>query len=295
MNSPELPAPDRSESMPTDSDMDVFGITDVGKERKVNQDQFLIGALHKHLRVYSTSLPDVSDLVKSERLAYLAMVADGVGGHAAGQQASKAALEAVARYVQKSMQAYYSDDARDSDFLNSLHEAALQCHETVLREGETNPEYRGMATTLTLAIGVWPRAYVLQVGDSRCYLLHDGKLVQITRDQTMAQELVDQGVLTSGQAFDSRWAHVLSSAIGGSSAVPQVTRIDHAWDSVLLICSDGLTKHVPDEQIETRLRNMTSARTACRQLVDDALEGGGSDNVTVIVGRVHRSPAATTT
>jgi protein phosphatase len=282
------PHPDDLDHQPADSQFDVAGITHVGREREVNQDQFLIGALHKQLRVYETSIPDLESLIPSERLAYMAMVADGVGGHAAGQEASRAALTAVTDYVHKSMQAYRREAPSDRDFLEVLHAAALQCHEAVLAEAERTPENRGMATTLTLAIGVWPRAYVLQVGDSRCYLLHEGNLLQITRDQTMAQELVDQGVLTSSQAFDSRWAHVLSSAIGGSAAAPQVTRIDHAWDSVLLICSDGLTKHVSDEQIGARLSRMTSARETCQQLVDDALDGGGTDNITVIVGRVRR-------
>ena len=142
-----------------------------------------------------------------------------------------------------------------------------------------------MATTLTLFLGVWPRAYLLQVGDSRAYLLRNGELTQITRDQTMAEELVDLGVMTRADASDSRLSHTLSSSIGGRQTAPVVTGFDNHWGHVLLLCSDGLTNHVSDERIRERLRSMTSAKQVCEDLLQEALEGGGSDNITVIVGR----------
>jgi protein phosphatase len=142
-----------------------------------------------------------------------------------------------------------------------------------------------MATTLTLYLGIWPRAYLLQVGDSRCYLLRNGELIQITRDQTMAQELIDLGVLSRANASGSRFAHTLSSSIGGSQTVPVVTRFEMTWGNVLLLCSDGLTHHVSDERLAERLRSMTSAKQVCEDLLRDALDGGGKDNITVIVGR----------
>ena len=146
-----------------------------------------------------------------------------------------------------------------------------------------------MATTLTLFLGVWPRAYLLQVGDSRCYLLRRGELTQITRDQTMAQELVDLGVMTQAGASSTRLAHTLSSSIGGRQTAPAVTGIDMTWGHVVLLCSDGLTNHVSDERIRERLRSMTSAKQACEDLLQEALEGGGSDNITIIIGRALQS------
>ena len=163
----------------------------------------------------------------------------------------------------------------------------MACHAAVVKESEENPEVRGMATTLTLALGVWPRAYVLQVGDSRFYMLYDDRLIQVTRDQTIAQELVEQGVLTRSDADQTQWANVLSSAIGGTQTAPVVTRIDQAWESVILLCSDGLTKHVGEAQIQSRLASMRNARTACEELLQDALDDGGTDNVTIVVGRVR--------
>ena len=272
---------------PRDEEIDVYGITHPGKVRTENQDQFLICALKKQMVVRLTSLPKTDHLVgEPERLAFLAMVADGVGGGAKGAEASRIALEAVTQYVSSSMRCYYAaGSADDREFFKALLQGALQSHAELLRRGEENPEYRGMATTLTLYFGVWPRAYLLQVGDSRCYVLRHGELIQITRDQTMAQELVDLGVLTRAAAAVTRLAHTLSSSIGGRNTAPAVTRLDMTWGNVVLLCSDGLTKHVSDERLRERLRSMTSAKQVCEDLLQDALEGGGSDNITLIVGR----------
>ena len=123
------------------------------------------------------------------------------------------------------------------------------------------------------------------MGDSRFYIFRDDKLTRISRDQTMAQELVDQGVLTQSSAVNTKWAHVLSSSIGGQQTAPLVTRLDQEWGNVNLLCSDGLTKHVSDEQIEKRLRTMTSSKQACEDLLQDALDDGGSDNISIVVVR----------
>jgi serine/threonine protein phosphatase PrpC len=129
------------------------------------------------------------------------------------------------------------------------------------------------------------------VGDSRCYLLRDGELTQITRDQTIAQELIDLGVLTRADAANTRLAHSLSSSLGGRQTEPVVTRFDMNWSTVVLLCSDGLTKHVSDERIRDRLRTMTSAQQVCEDLLNEALEAGGTDNISIIVGRALVRPS----
>jgi protein phosphatase len=228
-------------------------------------------------------------MADGERLAFLAMVADGVGGGAKGGEASKVALEAITQYVTRSMRSYYaSASADDQEFYDALKEGAAQSHAELLRRGEENADYRGMATTLTLFLGVWPRAYLLQVGDSRCYLLRDRELTQITRDQTMAQEMVDLGVMKPEQVAGTRLEHTLTSSIGGSHTRPTVSRFDMNWGHVLLLCSDGLTRHVSDDRIREVLRSITSAKQACETLLEDALTGGGSDNITIVVGRAVR-------
>jgi protein phosphatase len=278
-----LPAQHRK---PQDAEIDVFGLTHPGRVRQTNQDHFLIASLHKTVEIHRTSLPEVERLPRSERLAFLAMVADGVGGSAAGEAASRLAVESVTEYVAGCMRCFQTRDTHDEQaFHEALLEAALRSHEHVLAHAGDDADLQGMATTLTLWLGVWPHGYLLQVGDSRCYVLRDGTLTQISRDQTMAQELVDQGVLRRTEAVDTRWAHVLSSSIGGRQTAPRVTRLDHDWGTVGLLCSDGLTKHVSDERIRERLTAMTSARQVCEVLLEDALEDGGSDNVTIVVGR----------
>ena len=117
---------------------------------------------------------------------------DGVGGRAAGEEASRLALEEVTQYVSQSTRCFYQEDPHSATFVDLLEEAAMRCHQRVLERAERDRDLRGMATTLTLWIGVWPWIYLLQVGDSRYCLYRHGKLMQITRDQTMAQELVDR-------------------------------------------------------------------------------------------------------
>jgi PPM family protein phosphatase len=278
------PAPTRK---PREDEIDVHGMTDPGKVRKDNQDHFVLCSLRKQLVLRLSSIPDATSLMgESERLASLAMVADGVGGLAQGETASRMALQAVTQYVSRATRCYFGA-AEDDDqaLLNALQEGAGHCHAELLRLGEEDANYRGMATTLTLYLGVWPRGYLLQVGDSRCYMLRDGELTQITRDQTMAQAMVDVGAMKAEEAADSSLAHTLTSSIGGHETHPKVTRVDLTWGNVLMLCSDGLTRHVSDERIRDVLRSMTSAKQACATLVQEALDDGGSDNVTVVVGR----------
>ena len=279
-----IAAPDRK---PRDDEIDIFGITHPGKVRSDNQDHFLVCALRKEAVIQLTSLPETDLLTAgSERVALLMMVADGVGAGTKGAEASRIALEAVTRYVARCMACYYAaGSADDKEFFEALQEGAGQCHAELLRRGEEDPDYRGMATTLTLYLGHWPRAYLLQVGDSRCYLLRGEELTQVSRDQTMAQELIDLGVMTRADASGTRLAHTLSSSIGGRQTAPVVTRFDLTWDTVVLLCSDGLTRHLPDERIRDRLRSMTSSRQVCEDLLRDALEDGGSDNITIVVRR----------
>lgn len=277
---------------PRDDEMDVFGLSHPGKVRKENQDHYLMATFLKRTSVISTNLPNIEQCFPhgEQRLAYLAMVADGVGGGVGGAEASAIALESLMRYVDGSVTVYFGAKAEEAEFIDLLQCAAMQAHDAVRARRDEQALRGTMATTLTLFIGVWPTYYLLQVGDSRYYVWRDGVLSQITRDQTMAQDLVDDGILSASKAGNSPMAHVLSSAIGADKSMPVVTRLDAAWHNVHLICSDGLTKHVTDARIAEVLGTMTSAQQAAEQLLQDALDGGGSDNVTIIVGRTTPKP-----
>jgi protein phosphatase len=277
-----------TEAKPSDAEIDVFGVTHPGLVRKDNQDHFLLSSLHKQMVIHGTSLPDPAQLPqRSERLAFFGMVADGVGSSSAGARASERAISTIAEYVKDSALAYYAMDSGNEDrFLEALQESAHAAHRAVQETAAAEPGRKSPATTLTLGIWVWPRAYILQVGDSRAYVYRGGTLHRVTRDQTFAEDMVDRGALTPAQAETSPLRNVLSSALGGALA-PVVTRETSSRDAVWLLCTDGLTKHVTDERIARRLETLQSSEQACRALLQDALDDGGTDNVTILIGRVR--------
>jgi len=284
---------------PRDEELDLFGLTHPGLVRKDNQDHFLLCTIHPQVVVHGTSLPEPDRLpLRGQRLGTLMLVADGVGGGAAGGEASQLATESITRYVSSTLRSYHSaGSAEGKEFLAALKTAALEAHDAVRSEAVANPEVRRMATTLTLAMAVWPWAYVVQVGDSRCYHYTKGTLRQVTRDQTMAQDLVDRGALPAERLANSPFRNVLISAIGGEAAEPEVSRFDISdRGCVLLLCSDGVTKHVPDSVLLEQIKQMQSSEQLCRTILELALADGGSDNITVIAGRApvrNSGPQAT--
>jgi PPM family protein phosphatase len=275
-------------SRPSDEELDLFGVTHRGKVRAENQDHFLICTVHPQVVIHGTSLPLPELLpLRGTRLATVLVVADGVGGAASGSDAARLATEAITRYVSSTLRCYHAaGTAGDNEFLAALNAAALEAHETVRAEAAHRTGQKQMATTLTVGIAVWPWLYVVQVGDSRGYLYVGGTVRQITRDQTVGQELVDKGVLPPERLELSPLKNVLSSAIGADEALPDVTRVNVSeLGTCVLLCSDGLTKHVTDQEIASALSAAKSSEQVATDLLDLALSRGGSDNVTIVVGR----------
>lgn len=280
-------APDAG-ARPRDDELDLFGLTHRGRVRAENEDQFLLCTVHPQVVIHGTSLPNPDALeLRGQRLATIVLVADGVGGSAAGSTASRLATETVTNYVASSLRSYHTaGSTSEGELMEALRGAAIEAHDTVRAEAVAQLGGRQMATTLSLGIVVWPWLYVVQVGDSRCYVYQDGALRQITRDQTIAQELVDRGAISKEVARTSPLNNVLSSAIGATEAIPEITRVDvRERGCVVLFCTDGLTKHVSDGEIAEHLGAMQSAEQVCRALVQLALDRGGSDNITLVVGR----------
>ena len=286
--------PASGDSRPRDDELDLFGLTHPGKVRKENQDHFLLCTVHPQVVIHGTSLPATDGLaLRGQRLATIMLVADGVGGGAAGNRASRIATEAVTEYVATALRSYHTvGSTSESEFADALREAAIKAHDVVRAEAVAELGGRQMATTLSLGIVVWPWMYVLQVGDSRCYFYENGVLRQITRDQTIAQNLVDQGVLKKEQLKSSPLNHVLASAIGASEAMPEVTRVDvRQRGCVILVCTDGLTKHVTDAEIAAHVAKMESSEQVCHDLLQLALDRGGTDNITLVAGRARKAKA----
>lgn len=289
------PSPDPTAPRPRDNELDLFGITHPGRVRRENQDHFLLCTIHPQVVIHGTSLPHAERLpLRGQRLATIMLVADGVGGAAGGADASRIATESVTRYAASTLRCYHAAGrANDDEFLEALRTAAGEAHQAVRTDAAARHGGEITATTMTLGIVVWPWLYVLQVGDSRCYYYENGALRQVTRDQTVAQDLVDKGVLAAEQAQVSPFRHVLSSAIGSDEQVPVVSRVDIRHRGVVLVCSDGLTKHVSDREIAERLGGIRSSEQVARELVELALARGGTDNITIVVGRARKIGEAT--
>ena len=262
------------------------GLSDIGEVRKKNQDQFLIADLHKNIHVLASSQPTMDEHLFGETMGKLMFVADGMGGAQAGEVASEMAIQSMAQFLLNSMHWLFNPSQSDIErFMDDLKLGARRSHEAVRSNAELDPECRGMGTTLTVAYLIWPMLYVLHVGDSRCYIVRNGSLQLLTKDQTLAQHLHDCGKLDGDDFEKSPYHHVLLSAIGAQGdpdAVVYKTRLLRG-DKVML-CSDGLNAHLNDQEIENVLNSKAQcAEKICQELIDTANSRGGRDNITVVV------------
>ncbi|SFH72639.1 PP2C family protein-serine/threonine phosphatase [Planctomicrobium piriforme] len=276
--------------------LDCHGLTDVGLKRKENQDQFLIAALSKSLRVHQSSLTiSDEDLLHSGSRGHVLIVADGMGGHAGGRRASQLAVETMARSLLDGTP-WLADLAAEGNSIEPQKQTLIQaldhCQATIEQAGLAVPADAEMGTTFTMAYLLWPQCYLLHVGDSRAYLCRTGALKQLTHDQTVAARLREAGQLSAESAKHSIFAHSLWSYLGvdASSLKPQVTRVELQVGDVLLLCSDGLSNVVPDEEILDHLLRAGESKVACEVLIQSAIDQGAPDNVTAIVARFCDAP-----
>jgi protein phosphatase len=213
-----------------------------------------------------------------------------VGALAGAADGSARAVASVAQHLLHATELCSQMVAdNEHDAIASLRDSVTFAHRALLAASEDDG--RASATTLTMFASFWPRAFVVHVGDSRAYRYRDGVLERLTTDQTFAQMMVESGALTPASAEASHLKHVLWSALGSQEAVPEVLVTDVTRRGVVLLCSDGLTRHVSDDEIKAHLAACHSAEETCRALVDLALARGGHDNVTVVIGRVRNSDA----
>jgi protein phosphatase len=275
--------------------IDCFGMTDRGQVRKNNEDQFLVAELVKHLHVFQSSLAEASEPGWSRRgVGHLLVVADGMGGTAGGEIASGLTVETLSWYVTKTMPWFFRyQDGREEELENELREAVEACQRTVA-DAAVSTHYHHMGTTLTLGYVTWPRLYVVHAGDSRCYLFRGGVLHQMTRDHTVAQRAIDAGMMTPEQAGQSRFGHALWNCISGATdgVKPDLYRATLSGGDQVLLCTDGLNRHVPDEMIRGVMERAATPEAAVRELIEAANAAGGEDNITAVVARVRQEPAA---
>ena len=264
-----------------------FGLTDPGRVRPSNEDQFLVAELSRTLRIQQTSLSQATSY-RSRSRGHVLLVADGMGGHAAGEVASALTVETVEGFVVELLRRFSNLKADDeSGVLADLREAVRQADARIVEESEHHPELAGMGTTLTLAFASGRRLFVFHAGDSRCYLCRGGRLARMTEDHTVTADLVRRGAITPDEARRHPSRHIVTNILGGgqSGVHVDVRRVDLDAGDAVLICSDGLTDMLDDARIADVLAAESEPEAACVRLIAEANEAGGRDNITAVVAR----------
>jgi protein phosphatase len=258
----------------------VFGRTDVGRTREHNEDAFVVADLSTD---NATLQPEVRTHATG-RKGSLFMVADGMGGAAAGEIASAMAVEIVLGELRT---AWIAQPATSAEaFVRALKAAAKTANEKINAYAAGHAEYRGMGTTATVAGLLGDTLYLAQVGDSRAYLVRDGVARQITKDQSLMQKLIEAGELTEEEARQSERRNIILQALGPEPTVKiDLTHQVVRHDDTLVLCSDGLSGQVTEEQIADVVAHEPDLMAACKQLIDLANGAGGPDNITVIIAR----------
>ena len=249
--------------------------TDVGRVRKNNEDAFVAANLDDDAPATTTGARRIT---VGERGVLLA-VSDGMGGARAGEVASAIVVDTVRRALA---------EAPPSASRRAVLKAAVErAHHAVEKAALEEKKHRGMGATLTAVFVRGDSAYIAEVGDSRAYLLRRGVLKQLTKDQSLAQALIDKGALDPARAEDMPFKNVILQAMGrGKGVKVALARLSLRARDCLLLCSDGLTRYVSDDEIRDIVLPTTGLDVACKALVDLANERGGADNITVMLAGV---------
>lgn len=285
-----LPSPSRSPA-PT---IEAAGATDIGRVRTQNEDAYLIATLQRSMVVHDSNPEPRRGWLTGDTAGTLLVVADGMGGMGGGSIASRVAIQTITSYLLNVMPwvTVRKEGSSGRGRLSSvpsvrdeLSSAVVVSDSTVRSTGASVGEPR-MGTTLTMALVLWPELYIAHVGDTRCYLFRSGTLERLTTDHTLAQQVVDKGGIGS-LGPDSGLHHLLWNCLGGSEETvkPQTTKLRLEPTDALLLCSDGLTNHLSDDELALSLATSEPSAALCRKLVDRANAAGGSDNVTVVIAR----------
>ena len=278
-------------------EIDCHGESHIGQVRHENEDQFFIADLNKSMKIHETSLglSDHSRLFGGSQ-GKLLLVADGLGGNEGGERASTLAVDGISNYVLNTMDWCFGlNSQNDAQFLDELERSFVHSQEMIEAEAEAIPQRRGMATTLTMAYIHWPNVYIVHVGDTRCYLVRDRSIQQLTTDHTVA-ELMRSADAAKGLTADdtvrasTAMDHTLWNVVGGPKHElhPQVIKLSLERGDALLLCSDGLTRHLSDTELLQGIQQNESSTEICKQFVDLANERGGRDNITAVLAKLAR-------
>lgn len=275
--------------------VDVAGLSDRGKVRPNNEDHFYVARFGRYLERLCTNLPEDELPPRFDEAGYAAIVADGIGGGAAGEVASKLAIRTLINLALGTPDWILRLDgaALPQRLQRRFQERFDQVRAALAEQADADPRLHGFGTTMTLALSLGPALLVVHLGDSRAYLLRQGRLHRLTCDHTVAQALADRGLLDPQEAAGSPLRHVLTKSLSAQAgpAEPDAQGVTLQDGDCLLLCTDGLTDMVSEEGIVRVLAGGGTAEMACRRLVEEALAAGGKDNVTAVVARYGFSAA----
>lgn len=266
--------------------VDVGAASHPGKVRPRNEDHHLALRLYRSLETLATSLPAEELPERNDQLGYALVVADGIGGRSGGEHASRRAIGSLVELATRVPDwILHVDDAVASELMRRAQAYFGQVDAILEAEAAADPELAGMGTTMTLVYLLDRDLLLAHVGDSRAYRYREGALARLTEDQTMAQALVNAGVIAAHEVKSHRQRHILTGALGAKSGVPRVQlgRHDVRDGDRVLLASDGLTEMISDERIAELLARDSDPSAAAAALIQAALDAGGSDNVTVLV------------
>jgi protein phosphatase len=268
--------------------VDMYALSHQGHVRSNNEDHYLVLRVGRALETVLSNLSNNQPGDLFEETAYGMVVADGLGGSAGGEVASREAIYTLLSLVLRTPDWQFRWGAREENTVMwRMTDRFRRVNEALLQEAAAQVGLVGMSTTLTAVVTHGDSLIIGHVGDSRAYLLRRGKLERLTRDHTLAQRLIDTGIIAADDDLAHGLRNVLMQALGSreSECVPDVRHYSLEDGDQILLCTDGLTDMVDDESIESLLTKAGSAQTACRNLIDAALSNGGKDNVTVVVAK----------
>lgn len=269
------------------------GMTARGLVRPANEDQFLIALLTKAMRVEQSSVPQPHTWHGDDQ-GRIFLVADGIGGSRGGDRASALAVWSIEHFLLNTLKWFCELQVPEQESVAAELKTALrQADARVCMESAEHPELNGMGTTLTFGFSLNRNLFIVHAGDSRCYLYRAGTLEQVTHDHTVAAELAEQGVIAAEQVPRHPMRNMVTNAVGGHKpgVRAEIHKLHVEAGDIVLFATDGLTGMVPDDRIAATLAAEPEPRSACECLVEQALDAGGKDNVTVIVARYQHAAA----
>lgn len=273
--------------------VEIHATSHIGRVRKGNEDNYLLLNL-SNTKVWTSSQEPNDFIIESQSFeindtGLVLAVSDGMGGALAGEVASQMAVDTVSKkLIDDDPEKTITPDGYEESLIGKLYDATIYANYLIHQQGRTDPQFQGMGATFT-GIGITREAVdLIQIGDSRAYLIRNGKIYQVTKDQSLVQQLIDAGQIQPEEAETHTLKNVILQALGAQSEIyPVSARLLPRRGDILLLCSDGLSNKVSGSGLQRIvLENQNQLELACAELVKEANERGGEDNITVIIARL---------